>query len=200
MENGLAIHMLTEKKYPLSQEMISKMLKKKLEVDHESSQAIELLSTNGVSTASTNLVLPVLINTASRKELVLLMVKAAELKIRMHGDYYGMMMLPRMTTQSAVRATATPRGGRTGGRTGRGGGRTEGRSDDQGNGRVDGQGNQGRGQGNGRNQNGDAINDNIWGDVRNVIENNDHRGYTYKECLVCNPKEYDGKGGAICGN
>ncbi|GJT38888.1 hypothetical protein Tco_0938753 [Tanacetum coccineum] len=43
MENGLAIHMLTEKKYPLSQEMISKMLKKKLEVDHESSQAIELL-------------------------------------------------------------------------------------------------------------------------------------------------------------
>ncbi|GKF69049.1 hypothetical protein Tco_0198728, partial [Tanacetum coccineum] len=43
MENGLAIHMLTEKKYPLSQEMISKMLKKKLEVDHESSQAIEHL-------------------------------------------------------------------------------------------------------------------------------------------------------------
>ncbi|GJV48899.1 hypothetical protein Tco_1439111 [Tanacetum coccineum] len=35
--------MLTEKKYPLSQEMISKMLKKKLEVDHESSQAFELL-------------------------------------------------------------------------------------------------------------------------------------------------------------
>ncbi|GKG37786.1 hypothetical protein Tco_0457009, partial [Tanacetum coccineum] len=34
---------LTEKKYPLSQEMISKMLKKKLEVDHESSQAFELL-------------------------------------------------------------------------------------------------------------------------------------------------------------
>ncbi|GJU40133.1 hypothetical protein Tco_1193090 [Tanacetum coccineum] len=44
--NGLAIHMLTEKKYPLSQEMISKMLKKKLEVDHESSQAIELLSSS----------------------------------------------------------------------------------------------------------------------------------------------------------
>ncbi|GKB44134.1 putative ribonuclease H-like domain-containing protein [Tanacetum coccineum] len=41
--NGIAIHMLTEKKYPLSQEMISKMLKKKLEVDHESSQAFELL-------------------------------------------------------------------------------------------------------------------------------------------------------------
>ncbi|GKD53882.1 hypothetical protein Tco_1287269 [Tanacetum coccineum] len=41
--NGIAIHMLTEKKYPLSQEMLSKMLKKKLEVDHESSQAFELL-------------------------------------------------------------------------------------------------------------------------------------------------------------
>ncbi|GKE35794.1 hypothetical protein Tco_1455116, partial [Tanacetum coccineum] len=43
IENGLAIHMLTEKKYPLSQELISQMLKKKLEVDHESSQAFELL-------------------------------------------------------------------------------------------------------------------------------------------------------------
>ncbi|GJU16015.1 hypothetical protein Tco_1143981 [Tanacetum coccineum] len=43
MENGMAIHMLTEKKYPLSQVMISKMLKKRLEVDHESTQAIELL-------------------------------------------------------------------------------------------------------------------------------------------------------------
>ncbi|GJX46223.1 ribonuclease H-like domain-containing protein [Tanacetum coccineum] len=50
MENGLAIHMLTEKKYPLSQEMISKMLKKKLEVDHESSQAIELLRRHLIDT------------------------------------------------------------------------------------------------------------------------------------------------------
>ncbi|GKB45746.1 putative reverse transcriptase domain-containing protein [Tanacetum coccineum] len=50
-------------------------------------------------------------------------------------------------------------------------------------------GDQGRGQGNGRNQNGDAINDNIWGDVS--------RGCTYKEFLACNPNEYDGKGGAI---
>ncbi|GKA64660.1 retrovirus-related pol polyprotein from transposon TNT 1-94 [Tanacetum coccineum] len=82
MQNGIAIHMLTEKKYPLSQEMISKMLNKRLEVDRESTQAYELLkfirsqgrivgnkssskvntakednnSTNGVSTASTNLV------------------------------------------------------------------------------------------------------------------------------------------------
>ncbi|GKB21224.1 hypothetical protein Tco_0855147 [Tanacetum coccineum] len=58
-------------------------------------------------------------------------------------------------------------------------------------------GDQGRGQGNGRNQNGDAINDNIQGDVRNVIENNDFRDCTYKEFLACNPKEYDGKGGVV---
>ncbi|GJX03463.1 hypothetical protein Tco_0189379 [Tanacetum coccineum] len=58
-------------------------------------------------------------------------------------------------------------------------------------------GDQGRGQGNGRNQNGDAINDNIRGDVRNVIENNDRRRCTYKEFLACNPKEYDGKGDAV---
>ncbi|GKF69927.1 hypothetical protein Tco_0202984, partial [Tanacetum coccineum] len=56
---------------------------------------------------------------------------------------------------------------------------------------------QGRGKRNGRNQNGDAINDNIRGDVRNVIRNNDRRGCTYKEFLACNPKEYDGKGGVV---
>ncbi|GJV20464.1 hypothetical protein Tco_1369484 [Tanacetum coccineum] len=43
MQNGIAIHMLTEKKYPLSQETITKMLNKRLEVDHESSHAFELL-------------------------------------------------------------------------------------------------------------------------------------------------------------
>ncbi|GKA59085.1 hypothetical protein Tco_0758398 [Tanacetum coccineum] len=91
-------------------------------------------------------------------------------------------MPPRMTTRSAGRATAAPRGGRIGGRTGRGGAQV---------------GNQGSNQGNPRNQNGDAINDNIQGDVRNVIVNNNRRGCTYKEFLACNPKEYDGKGGAI---
>ncbi|GJV67560.1 hypothetical protein Tco_1483069 [Tanacetum coccineum] len=73
------------------------------------------------------------------------------------------------------------------GQTGKGGGRTRGRSGDQGNCDIDGQGG----------QNGNAINDNIRGDVRNVIANNDCRGCTYKELLACNPKEYDGKGGAI---
>ncbi|GJX62320.1 hypothetical protein Tco_0295220 [Tanacetum coccineum] len=64
-----------------------------------------------------------------------------------------------------------------GGRTGRGGGRTRGRFGDQDNDRIDGQvGGQGS---------------------EDFIKNNDHRGCTYKEFLACNPKEYDGKGGAI---
>ncbi|GJW57611.1 putative reverse transcriptase domain-containing protein [Tanacetum coccineum] len=50
-------------------------------------------------------------------------------------------------------------------------------------------GDQGRGHRNGRNQNGDAVNDNIRGDVS--------RGCTYKEFLAFNLKEYDGKGGDI---
>ncbi|GKB89272.1 hypothetical protein Tco_0961544 [Tanacetum coccineum] len=58
-------------------------------------------------------------------------------------------------------------------------------------------GNQGSNQGDNRNQSGIAVNDNIRGDVRNVIVNNGRRGCTYKEFLACNPKEYDGKGDAI---
>ncbi|GJY45043.1 hypothetical protein Tco_0433256 [Tanacetum coccineum] len=119
-------------------------------------------------------------------------------------------MPPRMTTQSAGRATAAPRGGRTGGRSGRGCGRTRGRSGDQGNGRIDGQGgqnllptilaqvgNQGNNQGDDRNQNRNVVNDNIQGNVRNVIMNNGRGGCSYKEFLACNPKEYDRKGGVI---
>ncbi|GJZ10306.1 hypothetical protein Tco_0545065 [Tanacetum coccineum] len=116
-------------------------------------------------------------------------------------------MLPMMMTQSARRPAAASRGGGTCGQASRGGGRTGCRLGDQGDGRNDGQGgqvggqaqvgDQDRGQGNGRNQNGDAANDHIRGDVGNVIEKNNHRGCTYKEFLACNPKEYDGKGGAI---
>ncbi|GJX00618.1 putative RNA-directed DNA polymerase [Tanacetum coccineum] len=76
-------------------------------------------------------------------------------------------MPPRMTTRSAGRATAAPRGGRTGERIGRGGGRTRGRTGDQGNSGIDEQGGQVGGRGN------------------------------EKEFLACNPKEYDGKGGSI---
>ncbi|GJV27803.1 hypothetical protein Tco_1384251 [Tanacetum coccineum] len=36
MKNGLAIHMLTEKKYPSSQEILTKMLSRKLDVERES--------------------------------------------------------------------------------------------------------------------------------------------------------------------
>ncbi|GJR23323.1 hypothetical protein Tco_0971850 [Tanacetum coccineum] len=43
MDNGIAIYMMIEKKYPLTQEMLSKMLSRKLEVDHESTMAYELL-------------------------------------------------------------------------------------------------------------------------------------------------------------
>ncbi|GJW95992.1 hypothetical protein Tco_0177800 [Tanacetum coccineum] len=43
MNNGIAIHMLIEKKYPLTQEMLPKMLSRKLEVDHENEMAFELL-------------------------------------------------------------------------------------------------------------------------------------------------------------
>ncbi|GJT84343.1 hypothetical protein Tco_1058685 [Tanacetum coccineum] len=106
-------------------------------------------------------------------------------------------MPPRMTTQSAVRSTAAPRGGRTGRRTGRGGGRT--------------------GEPTGRvvpdfstviaQQLQDLLPtiiaqvgnhaSNILGDVRNVIVNNGRGGCSYKEFLACNPKDYDGKGGVI---
>ncbi|GKD51945.1 hypothetical protein Tco_1280921, partial [Tanacetum coccineum] len=120
-------------------------------------------------------------------------------------------MPPRMTTRSAGWPAAASQGGESGGRAGRGGGRTRGRSGDRGNGGIVGQGGQVGGHGrhgtevndvsqgsdqvNGRNQNGDAVNDNIEGDVRNVIKNNDRMGCTYKEFLACNQKEYDGKGG-----
>nr|GEZ19976.1 hypothetical protein [Tanacetum cinerariifolium] len=112
-----------------------------------------------------------------------------------------------MTTRSVGQPTAAARGG-TSGRAGRGGGKTKGHSYDQSNGGIGGQGGQVGGQGsevndgvngvpdfstgNGRNQNSNAINENIRGDVRNVIGNNDRRICTFKEFLACNPKEYDG--------
>ncbi|GJZ18613.1 reverse transcriptase domain-containing protein, partial [Tanacetum coccineum] len=123
------------------------------------------------------------------------------------------IMSPRMTTQSAGRATAAPQGARTGGRTGRGGGRTRGRSGDQGNSRINGQGGQVGGQDSEVNDGVDGVPEfsiiiaqqlqNLLptilaqGNVRNVIMINNRRGCCYKEFLACNPKEYDGKGGDI---
>ncbi|GJY51877.1 hypothetical protein Tco_0442724 [Tanacetum coccineum] len=43
MDTGVAIHMMVEKKYPLTQEMLSRMLNRRLKVDHESSMAFELI-------------------------------------------------------------------------------------------------------------------------------------------------------------
>ncbi|GJZ00823.1 hypothetical protein Tco_0518252 [Tanacetum coccineum] len=48
-------------------------------------------------------------------------------------------------------------------------------------------------QGNVGSQNGNVVNENI----RNVLVNSDRVGCSYKEFLACNPKEYDGKGGAV---
>ncbi|GJX14167.1 reverse transcriptase domain-containing protein [Tanacetum coccineum] len=52
-------------------------------------------------------------------------------------------------------------------------------------------------QGNVENKNGNVVNDNIQENVRNVLVNGNRVGCSYKELLTCNPKEYDGKGGAI---
>ncbi|GJS58477.1 hypothetical protein Tco_0653261 [Tanacetum coccineum] len=43
MNTGVAIHMMIEKKYPLTQEMLSRMLNRRLEVDYESEMAFELI-------------------------------------------------------------------------------------------------------------------------------------------------------------
>ncbi|GJX73161.1 putative reverse transcriptase domain-containing protein [Tanacetum coccineum] len=52
-------------------------------------------------------------------------------------------------------------------------------------------------QGNVGNQNGNVVNENVQGNVGNVIVNGNRVGCSYKEFLACNPKEYDGKGGAV---
>ncbi|GKA41147.1 hypothetical protein Tco_0733740 [Tanacetum coccineum] len=43
MDTGVAIHIMVEKKYPLTQEKLSRMLNRRLEVDHESTMAFELI-------------------------------------------------------------------------------------------------------------------------------------------------------------
>ncbi|GJR62358.1 hypothetical protein Tco_1504520 [Tanacetum coccineum] len=43
MDTGIAIHLMIEKTYPLTQEMLSRMLCRRLEVDHECEMAYELL-------------------------------------------------------------------------------------------------------------------------------------------------------------
>ncbi|GJZ65714.1 hypothetical protein Tco_0622410 [Tanacetum coccineum] len=113
-------------------------------------------------------------------------------------------MPPTMTTQSANWPVAASRGGGAGGRASSGGGRTRVRSGDQGNGRIDGQGgqvgdqgtqvgNQGKGQGNGRNQNGDAVNGNIWGDIEKMESVHDMSGCRDSQRVKCTAGSFVGK-------
>ncbi|GKD52438.1 hypothetical protein Tco_1281414, partial [Tanacetum coccineum] len=43
MDTGVAIHMMVENKYPLTQEMLLRMLNRRLEVDHESTMAFKFI-------------------------------------------------------------------------------------------------------------------------------------------------------------
>ncbi|GJT79808.1 reverse transcriptase domain-containing protein [Tanacetum coccineum] len=52
-------------------------------------------------------------------------------------------------------------------------------------------------EGNVGNQNGNVVNKNVQENIRNVLVNSNRVGCSYKEFLACNPKEYDGKGGAV---
>ncbi|GJZ37187.1 hypothetical protein Tco_0583378 [Tanacetum coccineum] len=124
-------------------------------------------------------------------------------------------MPPRMRTRSVGRPAAESLRGGTGERVGRGGrGRRPREGNDKRVDELNGQGNdqglganggnllpavlaQVRNQGNVRNQNGNVVNENVQGNIRNVIVNGNRVGCLYKEFLACNPKEYDGKGGAI---
>ncbi|GKA52390.1 putative reverse transcriptase domain-containing protein [Tanacetum coccineum] len=45
--------------------------------------------------------------------------------------------------------------------------------------------------------NGNVVNENVQENVGNVIVNSNRVGCSYEEFLACNPKEYDGKGGAF---
>ncbi|GJV42723.1 hypothetical protein Tco_1421163, partial [Tanacetum coccineum] len=130
-------------------------------------------------------------------------------------DYAWLMI------SSASRLTAAPRGGRTGGQTGRGGGRIGEPTDRVGR-RTGDQDGQGGDRGNIANGGVDEVPNfstfiaqqlknllptiiaqvgnhasNIQGDVRNVSVNNSRGGCSYKDFLACNPKDYNGNGGAI---
>nr|GEV48982.1 hypothetical protein [Tanacetum cinerariifolium] len=80
-------------------------------------------------------------------------------------------MPPRMGTQSAGRPAGESLGGGTGVWVGN--------------------------QENVGNQNGNVVNENVQENVRNVLVNGNQVGYSYKEFLACNPKEYDRNGGVV---
>nr|GEU91889.1 hypothetical protein [Tanacetum cinerariifolium] len=144
---------------------------------------------------------------------VMIYENCGELSFTVINNPFLKIMPPRMRTRSAGRPAVESLGGERVGRGGRGKRPREGNDE-----RVDdlnGQGNdQGMGanggvegvnenvegvgnQGNVRNQNGNVINDNVQENIGNVFVNDNRVGCSYKEFLACNPKEYDGKGGAI---
>ncbi|GJR61979.1 reverse transcriptase domain-containing protein [Tanacetum coccineum] len=122
-------------------------------------------------------------------------------------------MPPRMRTRSAGQHVAKSQGGgkgEWGGRGGRGRGprgvndervdELNGQGNDEGlgaNGNVEGVNMDVGNQGNVGNQNGNVVNENVQENIRNVLVNGNRVGSSYKEFLACNPKEYDGKGGAV---
>nr|GEV04636.1 reverse transcriptase domain-containing protein [Tanacetum cinerariifolium] len=98
-----------------------------------------------------------------------------------------------MRTRSAGRIAAKSLRGGTDVRVGRGGrGRRPREDNDE---RIDDLNGQGNDQGLGANRGVEGVNVNE--NVRNVLVNGNWVGCSYKEFLACNPKEYDGKGGAI---
>ncbi|GJV06755.1 putative reverse transcriptase domain-containing protein [Tanacetum coccineum] len=105
------------------------------------------------------------------------------------------IMPPRVMTQSAGWPATASRGGGTGEQAGSGGGRTRGHSGNQGNGRDDGLSGQVGGQGSEVNGGADGVPDFstiISHQLQNLLPTIIAQGF-----LACNPKEYDGKGGAI---
>ncbi|GJR70329.1 putative reverse transcriptase domain-containing protein, partial [Tanacetum coccineum] len=130
------------------------------------------------------------------------------------GRPFRCIMSPRMRTQSAGWPAAESLGRRTGVRVGRGGrGRRPREGNDERVNELNGQINtmyeelmgnllpamlaQVSNRGNVGNQNGNVVNENIQENIGNVIVNGNRVGCSYKEFLACNPKEYDGKGGAV---
>ncbi|GJU35714.1 putative reverse transcriptase domain-containing protein [Tanacetum coccineum] len=113
------------------------------------------------------------------------------------------IMPPRMRTRSAGRLAAESLGEGTGELVGRGGrGRRPREDNDERVVDLNGQGNdQGMGANGGvegvNGNNGNVVNENVQENVGNVIVNGNRVGCSYKEFLACNPKKYNGKGGAI---
>ncbi|GJU22310.1 hypothetical protein Tco_1155652 [Tanacetum coccineum] len=134
-------------------------------------------------------------------------------------------MVSTMTTRNASRHTAATRGGGTSEQDDREGGQ-ESDQGSQGSSRANGAnegggglpdfatiiaqqlqnllpnnvaqvGNHVNNQGNNGNQNDNVVNNNNQCKVRIVNMNNGRGGCSYKEFMACNPKDYDGKGGAI---